>query len=89
MRITLSQLVALFAGFMVMLVNGSLYVYGTMTPYIFTFLHYKGMHLFSKEQHHSTSATSPSSSPSLSSSPISEYSPAISSLSLSAIGSPA
>jgi hypothetical protein len=45
MRITLSQLVALFAGFMVMLVNGSLYVYGTMTPYIFTFLHYKGMHL--------------------------------------------
>lgn len=37
-----SQIIALFAGFMVMLVNGSLYVYGTMTPYIITFLHYKG-----------------------------------------------
>lgn len=37
-----SQIIALFAGFMVMLVNGSLYVYGTMTPYIITFLHFKG-----------------------------------------------
>jgi predicted ABC-type sugar transport system permease subunit len=36
------QLIALLAGFLVMLVNGSLYVYGTMTPYIYTFLHFKG-----------------------------------------------
>lgn len=36
------QLIALFAGFMVMLVNGSLYIYGTMTPYVFTFLKNKG-----------------------------------------------
>ena len=36
------QLMALLAGFLVMLVNGSLYIYGTMTPYIFTFLHNKG-----------------------------------------------
>lgn len=38
----LSQLVALLAGFLVMLVNGSLYVYGTMTPYIITYLYYQG-----------------------------------------------
>lgn len=37
-----SQIVALIAGFLVMLVNGSLYVYGTMTPYIITYLFYKG-----------------------------------------------
>lgn len=36
------QVVALFAGFTVMLVQGSLYVYGTMTPYIITYLHYQG-----------------------------------------------
>lgn len=44
----LSQVVALFAGFMVMLVNGSLYVYGTMTPYIITYLHYKGTTLLTQ-----------------------------------------
>lgn len=38
-------MVALIAGFTVMLVNGSLYVYGTMTPYIVTYLHYKGKHV--------------------------------------------
>jgi hypothetical protein len=36
------NIVALFAGFTVMLVQGSLYVYGTMTPYILSYLYYQG-----------------------------------------------
>ena len=43
--LTARQCLALFAGFTVMLVNGSLYVYGTMTPYLLTFLKYKGTYL--------------------------------------------
>jgi hypothetical protein len=38
--IQLRQIVALIAGFTVMLVQGSLYIYGTITPYIITYLHY-------------------------------------------------
>jgi hypothetical protein len=57
------QLIALLAGFLVMLVNGSLYIYGTMTPYIYTFLHSKGTPLPTQAQQW-PSATSPSSSPS-------------------------
>ncbi len=40
--INLSQLIALISGFIVMLVQGSLYVFGTMTPYIYTYLYYEG-----------------------------------------------
>lgn len=39
--INLSQLIALISGFIVMLVQGSLYVFGTMTPYIYTYLYYE------------------------------------------------
>lgn len=39
---TTTQLIALTSGFTVMLVQGSLYVFGTMTPYIFTYLYYQG-----------------------------------------------
>lgn len=38
----LRQIVALIGGFIVMLVQGSLYIYGTITPYILTYLYYKG-----------------------------------------------
>jgi hypothetical protein len=41
-KLTPKNIIALFAGFTVMLVQGSLYVYGTMTPYILSFLYYKG-----------------------------------------------
>jgi hypothetical protein len=37
-----NELRALVAGFTVMLVQGSMYVYGTLTPYIVTYLHYQG-----------------------------------------------
>jgi predicted ABC-type sugar transport system permease subunit len=57
--VKLSQVVALFAGFTVMLVNGSLYVYGTMTPYIVTYLHYKGNHVLTQETNPSPSVTFP------------------------------
>lgn len=38
------QLLSLVAGFTVMLVQGSLYIFGTITPYIATYLYYKGTH---------------------------------------------
>lgn len=40
--LTPKNIIALFAGFTVMLVQGSLYVYGTMTPYILSYLYYQG-----------------------------------------------
>lgn len=45
-NLTAKNIVALFAGFTVMLVQGSLYVYGTMTPYILTYLRYQGIFNF-------------------------------------------
>lgn len=42
MAFTPTQLLALLGGFTVMLVQGALYVYGTMTPYLLTYLHYQG-----------------------------------------------
>ena len=39
---TAPQIIALIGGFIVMLVQGSLYVFGTMSPYILTYLHYQG-----------------------------------------------
>lgn len=45
-NLTPRNIIALFAGFTVMLVQGSLYVYGTMTPYILTYLRYHGTFTF-------------------------------------------
>ena len=42
----LRQVVSLIAGFTVMLVNGSLYIYGALTPYLVTFLRNKGKTYF-------------------------------------------
>ena len=38
--LTLLQVGALAGGFLFMLVQGSLYVFGTMQPYIYTYLYY-------------------------------------------------
>ena len=40
--LTLEQFRALLAGALIMLVQGSLYVFGTLTSYIASYLYYKG-----------------------------------------------
>jgi hypothetical protein len=37
-----SQIVSLIAGALTMMVQGSLYTFGTITPYIASFLYYQG-----------------------------------------------
>lgn len=48
-RMEYSQIKSLIAGFIVMLINGSIYVYGAMTPYLATFLFYTGNIKLKKE----------------------------------------
>jgi Sec-independent protein secretion pathway component TatC len=67
MVFTPRQIIALFGGFVVMLVQGSLYVYGTMTPYLFTYLYYQGTLPPTQARPTSASASSRSSTPSPSS----------------------
>jgi len=52
------NIIALFAGFTVMLVQGSLYVYGTMTPYILSYLYYQGISMLTEDRLTSLSMTS-------------------------------
>jgi hypothetical protein len=56
--LTIRNIIALFAGFTVMLVQGSLYVYGTMTPYILSYLYYQGKPSLTKDRMISLSMTS-------------------------------
>lgn len=62
--ITTKNIIALFAGFLVMLVQGSLYVYGTMTPYILSYLYYQGTSIPIQERQISPSMSSQSLTPS-------------------------
>lgn len=39
------QLVSLFAGFVCMLIYGSAYTYGTLIPYVTSYLYYAGIDL--------------------------------------------
>jgi hypothetical protein len=57
------QWAALASGFMVMLVQGSLYVYGTMSPYLFSYLYYEGASHKTQVKPISKLASSPSSTP--------------------------
>jgi Sec-independent protein secretion pathway component TatC len=49
MKLNAEQIRALAAGAMVMLVQGSLYVFGAISPYLISFLYYEGNLLIIQE----------------------------------------